>query len=355
MAAKKKATKTKLFDSTPEETAAHKAAASVGYIQAIAEITLRTSSQYVFVSDRGVQYADGITLTLGAKNCDGITVIRTDTKHLTEVVPGLTVDGDKITINAADFGESETLLFTANGKTPEGFAISACASVFRIPLSAGIQVAEDDMAAQAALVDDYFASLTKTPATIMKDTGTLVHSGVEHPTPPGVGTTVTLPNTDRTIFVGRDKRQWAVTDDGDVLVYDDVTKAFVKVDDDNEILDNLQVPRDKLVGIFMPRTSEIEDIIDAVEDDCEDCQLPEDKPKEIWSPVAQAQLLDWEEIVDEESRAYFWPDRELTIREPRAIFYKKDAIGVTIVVLDAQNVAFEIPPGYQFLIRHRRA
>ncbi len=330
---------------------------TTGYMQQIAELTLRTSSQYVFVSERGMPYSDGVVLTLGAKNVDGITVIRTDTKHLTEVVPDLIVDGDKITINADAFGESETLLFTANGKTPEGFALSACASVFRIPLSAGIKVAEDDLTAQAALVDDYFNSLNKPPATIMKDTGTVVNSTTGIPTPPGVGTTVTLPS-DRTTFTGADKRTWAVTDAGDVLVFDDVSGEFVKVEDDDEILDNLHIERSKLIGVFLPpvpvtEAEQIEQIIKDA-DDCEDCQLPEDKPKEIWAPVASAHILDWEEITDETSRIYVWHQRELEIHNPRAIFYKKDATGlVTTVVLDAQNVAFEIPSGYQFVVRHR--
>lgn len=350
MAEKKKTPRKAKREETPPVEA------STGYMQQIAEITLRPSSQYLFVSDRGVQIADGITLELGGFNCEDITVIRTDTKHVTEVVQGLVKPGDKIKVNAVDFGESETLLFTANGKTAEGFAISTGASLFRIPLAAAVQVPEDDMAAQAALVDDYFNSLNKPAIAIMKDTGIVVNSSTAIPTPPGVGTTIALGTGDRTTFTGADKRTWAVTDTGDVLVFDDVSGEFVRVDDEDEILDNLHVPREKLVGIFLPRSvsPEIEKVIQEA-DDCEDCEIdPKDKPTEIWSPVAQAQLLDWEEITDELSRVYVWAERDLTIQAPRALFYKKDPLGVTTVVLDAQNVVFEIPPGYQFLIRHRR-
>lgn len=255
--------RTKKKAEAPEETPE---AQTTGYIQQLGEVTLRTSSQYLFVSDRGMQLSDGIVLELGIKNCETVTVIKTDTKHVTEVVKELDHDGAKITIGADDFGESKTLLFTANATTPEGFAISFGASVYKVVLEAnsitipGTEL-EEDMAAQAALVDDFFSAMNKEKAT----------------------------------------------------------------DDFSDI------------------------------DDCLDCEIiPENIATEIRSPVAEAQLLDWEEITDEVSRVYYWPERELQINNPRALFYKKDHHGVTTVILDAQGVSFEIPRSYLFLVRHPR-
>lgn len=331
-------------------------------VEVVSYVELKLSSQYVFVSDRGVQLSDGVVLELITSGCKSVTVIRTDTKHTTTVVEELQNNGDKLLIKSEDFGESKTLLFTANADTPEGFALTACASAFKITLDGLPTTMETDHEAQAAVIDDFYESLNKEGVTVFKDTGVLVASH-EDPQPRlGAGEVINLP-VDRTTFVGADKRTWAVTDTGDVLVYDSVSKEFVVVDDDNEILDNLHVPREKLVGVFVPREAsldaqfqEIDDFVQDtfLDDECEDCEIePRDKPVVLLSPVPDAQLADWYEIADESCRIYVWGDHDLRIDEPRAIFFKTDHMGHTAVVLDSANVAYEIPNGWNYVVRHR--
>lgn len=242
----------------------------------VSSVELKLSSQYVFVSDQGKQLSDGVTLELKAAGHSNVTVIRTDTKHTTVVVKELQDDGDKVVINVDDFGESKTLLFTANAATPDGFALTACASVFKIDLSGLPTTEETDHEAQAAVVDQFYESLQPKE---------------------------TLP-------------------------------AMADFDDDSFIAEQLE----------------------QFDDDCEDCEIaPEDKVTEILCPVPQAQLHDWAEITDEDSRVYVWePGLELRIDEPRAIFWRKDQIGWAVVIVDSSNTAYDIAPGWRFVVRHRR-
>lgn len=239
----------------------------------VASVELKLSSQYVFVSDQGVQLADGVVLELKCTGHSNVTVIRTDTKHSTIVVSELKDNGDKVTINSADFGESKTLLFTANAATPDGFALTACASVFKVNLSGLPAMEETDFESQAAVVDEFFESL--------------------------------------------------------------------------QPKDNLPVPVDHGLDDEEFFTSD---------DDCVDCEIaPEDKPVELLCPVPQAQLHDWAEIDDEDVRIYAWPNGlDLRIDQPRAIFWKKDQIGWSTVILDSANVAYDIAPGWLYIVRHRR-
>ncbi len=246
----------------------------------VSSVELKLSSQYVFVSDQGVQLSDGVTLELKASGYSSVTVIRTDTKHSTIVVKELQDNGDKVVINAEDFGESRTLLFTANAATPDGFALTACASVFKIDLS-GLPTAEEtDHEAQAAVIDEFYESLQ-----------------------PKETLPVAAPEFD------------------DLNISQEDIDAFYTEDEN-----------------------------------CEDCEIaPEDKVTQILCPVPQAQLHDWAEITDEDSRVYVWePGLELRIDEPRAIFWRKDQIGWATVVIDSANTAYDIAPGWRFVIRHRR-